>query len=80
MMRWLLKGLFVVILLGAPFWWGYAGMSVIAPIAGVVLVDGYMVTTGWRYPHSGAFKSAIMGAMYAAIAVFPAYLLGRYFG
>ncbi len=67
--------------IGLPFFYGYIGRGIHAPIICTVAVVADALWTGWRpNPTDGLAKSAALGFSFAAVVVFPVYGLGRLLG
>jgi hypothetical protein len=63
---------------GWPFWWGYSGKNVLAPILWSIGMAIFAVGTGWRGPNGGVVKSVLIGAGFAMAVCVPIYFVGRW--
>lgn len=64
---------------GIPFYFGFKGLNVVAPIIWAIFACGFAVGTGWRHPNSGLIKSALVGLAFGLLVFVPLYYLGRWF-
>jgi hypothetical protein len=64
--------------LGFPFYYGADGRGILAPAIWIAFIAGSNVATGWRHEDWEVVKFFAVGLMFAAIAVFPAFYLGRW--
>jgi hypothetical protein len=64
--------------LALPFFYGYRGAGIYSPIIFAACIAGYAVWTNWRLsPTTGPTKSLLLGFIFAGVATFPAYFVGR---
>jgi hypothetical protein len=70
--------IFVVIWLGTPFAWGRDGAPFWAPLIWSAVMAFSNVATRWRLGTHGVLLSYLAGVCFAAVGIFPAYLLGRF--
>ena len=71
----------IALAFGLPFFDGYIGRGIHAPIICTTAVVIDALWTGWRLnPTAGLVKSAALGFLFAAVVVFPIYGLGRFLG
>ena len=65
---------------GPPFYWGFVGAGILAPLLWSVGMATFAIGTDWRAPGRGILGSAFVGMCFAIVANVPIYFIGRGFG
>jgi hypothetical protein len=62
-----------------PFYSGFIGLGILAPILWAVAATAFAVGTGWRHQNAAALKSAVVGLAFCLLVFIPLYFVGRWF-
>jgi hypothetical protein len=73
------KTFFALWTFGVPVYFGFRGLSILAPIIWAVLVMAFAIGTGWRQPGAGLLKSGLLALSFTFAAFIPLYYLGLWF-
>jgi hypothetical protein len=72
--------LFVLFSFGPPFYSGFVGGEVLAPLGWSAGMAIFAIATGWRAPGRGTLASALIGLCFATAVCVPIYFVGRWLG
>lgn len=72
--------LFLLLNFGPPFYWGFVGAGILAPLLWSVGMAMFAIGTDWRAPGRGVLGSALLGLCFATLANVSIYFIGRGFG
>jgi hypothetical protein len=78
-MKVVVKTLIALWTFGVPVYFGFRGLSIIAPIIWAAAMMAFALWTGWRQPGSGLLKSGLLALSFTLAAFIPLYFLGLWF-
>jgi hypothetical protein len=70
--------IFILFNFGPPFYAGFVGGGILAPVGWSIGMAIFAIATGWRASGRGTVSSALIGLCFAIVANVPIYLIGRW--